>query len=86
MMFPRTHIGILLLATGFSSGCDWFPSGENGDSSPTLPPLTSLRRESLEHPLVLSPFGGDGRCFYNIIRDEKLQSYHQIGYPREVWP
>lgn len=45
MTYPRTRLGILLLATGFSSGCDWFPPGENGDSSPTLPALTSFPDE-----------------------------------------
>lgn len=72
------------------------PQGERAvmhatnDGVPTtdvrLPQGWTLRRETLDTPLVLFPFGGEGKCFYNIIRDEKLQSYHQLAYPREVWP
>ena len=60
------------------------------DGAPTLdvvlPPGWSLRRETLAEPLVLEPFGGDGQCFYNIIRDSKLQSYHQVKFPGHTYP
>ncbi len=72
------------------------PSGERAvmhatnDGVPTvevrLPAGWSLRRETLSAPLVLEPFGGEGKCFYNIIRDEKLQSYHQFRYAGAMWP
>jgi hypothetical protein len=35
---------------------------------------------------VLHPFGGANACFYNILRDEKMQSYHQIRYPGPTYP
>ncbi len=53
-----------------------------------LPVGWSLARRTLTEPLVLHPFGGgDGeRCFYNIIRDQRAQSYHQIAYARSSYP
>jgi hypothetical protein len=51
-----------------------------------IPDGWTLHQETLAAPLVLEPFGGDGRCFYNVIRDEKLQSYHQYRYAGETWP
>ena len=60
------------------------------DGHPTLavrlPDGWTLTREALSGELVVHPFGGDGRCFYNIIRDELQQSYHQISYAKPFYP
>lgn len=60
------------------------------DGKPTmdvkLPPGWSLRQEALAAPLVLHPFGGGDACYYNIIRDHRAQSYHQIAYPGPRYP
>lgn len=52
----------------------------------TLPAGWTLTREELDDDLVLHPFGGGDRCFYNIIRDEFQQSYHQIAYAKATYP
>jgi hypothetical protein len=72
------------------------PNGEvavmhaTADGNPTteveLPAGWSVARESLADELVVHPFGGDGACFYNIIRDHRLQSYHQIAYAGARYP
>ena len=51
-----------------------------------LPPGWTLRKETLTTPLSVTPFGGPGECFYNVIRDSRLQSYHQLKYPEERYP
>ena len=51
----------------------------------TLPAGWTLKKEVLATPLVLRPFGGDA-CFYNIIRDHTLQSYHQFNYAKPQYP
>jgi hypothetical protein len=60
------------------------------DGKPTtevaLPPGWSLRETVLAEPLVIHPFGGATACFYNILRDAKSQSYHQIRYPGPSYP
>lgn len=76
-----------------------FLSGPNGEKAimhatsngvPTtnvvLPDGWTLNRETLAVPLTVHPFGGGDRCFYNIIRDSKLQSYHQITYSGPSYP
>ena len=72
------------------------PNGERAvmhataDGQPTLdvslPAGWSLKREVLASPLVLHPFGGGDECFYNVIRDHKLQSYHQLAYAGSQYP
>lgn len=72
------------------------PQGEvavmhaTADGHPTLdvrlPEGWTLRQETLAEPLVVHPFGGGDACFYNIIRDHRLQSYHQISYAKAVYP
>ena len=73
------------------------PDGERAiqhaaaDGSPpttdvSLPDGWSLSQETLAEPLVVYPFGGPGECYYNIIRDEKAQAYHQIGYAKSSYP
>ena len=72
------------------------PDGERAimhatsDGNPTtdvdLPDGWTLTREALDGDLVVRPFGGGDDCFYNIIRDEKAQSYHQIAYAGARYP
>lgn len=51
-----------------------------------LPEGWFLSKETLTTPLVLHPFGGPGFCYYNIIRDQLAQSYHQIKYAKAMYP
>jgi hypothetical protein len=72
------------------------PAGEKAimhatsDGVPTtdvvLPSGWTLTKETLTTPLAVHPFGGTDRCFYNIIRDSKLQSYHQLTYAGVTYP
>lgn len=72
------------------------PNGERAvmhataDGNPTtdvkLPAGWSLEKETLSAPLVVHPFGGNSECFYNIIRDARLQSYHQLSYAGPTYP
>ena len=77
----------------------WFlvgPSGEravmhateaaepSGDVS--LPDGWALEQETLTEPLVLHPFGGEGDCYYNILRDHRVQAYHQFEYAGASFP
>lgn len=52
----------------------------------TLPEGWTLSKETLESPLVVHPFGGGDRCFYNVIRDHRQQSYHQISFAGSTYP
>jgi hypothetical protein len=56
------------------------------DVNVSLPQGYSITQEALTEPLVLHPFGGGDECYYNIIRDEKAQSYHQIGFEGATYP
>ncbi len=51
-----------------------------------LPDGWSLSKQTLEEPLVVHPFGGEGGCYYNVIRDGLDQSYHQIAYSGSTYP
>jgi hypothetical protein len=52
----------------------------------TLPSGWQLHEETLSAPLVLHPFGGGDACYYNVLRDAKMQSYHQFRYAGPVYP
>jgi hypothetical protein len=52
----------------------------------SLPSGWTLTKETLAAPLIVHPFGGGDRCFYNVIRDSKLQSYHQLKYAGATYP
>jgi hypothetical protein len=60
------------------------------DGMPTtdvvLPTGWTLTTQTLASPLTVHPFGGGDRCFYNVIRDSKLQSYHQLSYAGATYP
>jgi len=73
------------------------PNGEEavlhasaGSKAPTtdveLPDGWSIERRTLDQPLTIHPFGGEGECFFNVIRDELAQSYHQIAYAGDTYP
>ena len=72
------------------------PNGEKAimhataDGNPTtdvpLPAGWTLSKETLAAPLTVHPFGGGSACFYNIIRDSKQQSYHQLTYAAPQYP
>lgn len=72
------------------------PSGERAvmhataDGTPTmevtLPAGWQLEKQALSAPLVVHPFGGGNECLYNVIRDHKLQSYHQLSYAGPRYP
>ncbi|MDX2009233.1 MAG: hypothetical protein SFW67_03535 [Myxococcaceae bacterium] len=77
----------------------WFLDGPNGERAimhatadgtvkedVQLPDGWTLKKETLATPLVLRPFGGGDACFFNIIRDAALQSYHQFKYAKPQYP
>ena len=39
------------------------------DLSVVLPTGWSVKNMSIENPLVVSPFGGENECYYNILGD-----------------
>jgi hypothetical protein len=55
-------------------------------TGPQLPAGWKLEQKTISEPLVLNPHGGAGHCYYNIIRDNLVQSYHQYVYAGQRWP
>ncbi|NJL95009.1 MAG: hypothetical protein HC915_15445 [Anaerolineae bacterium] len=55
-------------------------------TGPQLPEGWTLTAREISEPLVLLPFGGGDHCYYNVVRDNLVQSYHQIAYADEVYP
>ncbi|GAB4520743.1 MAG: hypothetical protein OHK0046_31370 [Anaerolineae bacterium] len=53
---------------------------------PELPEGWTLQAVTIDEPLVLLPFGGGDECYYNVIRDNLVQAYHQIEYAGEQYP
>lgn len=53
---------------------------------PTLPEGWSLRAVEIDEALTLLPFGGGDDCYYNVLRDNLVQSYHQITYADDTYP
>jgi hypothetical protein len=51
-----------------------------------LPAGWQLAEKSIGEPFVIEPVGGGEACYYNILRDNLLQSYHQYVYVGERWP
>lgn len=56
------------------------------DLNPALPAGWTLTERTLTEPLALLPFGGGDDCYYNVVRDNLLQSYHQFQYAGERYP
>ncbi len=53
---------------------------------PQLPAGWTLTEREITEPLVLQPFGGGDSCYYNVIRDNLVQSYHQYAYAEAQYP
>lgn len=60
------------------------------DGNPTteveLPDGWTLQKRTLSDPFVISPNGDNNGCYYNIVRDHKLQSYHQYAFASAQFP
>ncbi len=81
------------------TGAAWFLVGPAGElavmhateaaeptDEVTLPPGWRLEQRTLAEPLVVHPFGTGDDCYYNIIRDHRVQAYHQIGFAGPTYP
>lgn len=55
-------------------------------TGPELPPGWTLTERTIDEPLELLPFGGGDECYYNVVRDNLVQSYHQYAYAGEQYP
>jgi hypothetical protein len=53
---------------------------------PILPAGWTLTERILDEPLELLPFGGGTTCYYNIVRDNLVQAYHQYVYADDTYP
>ncbi len=51
-----------------------------------LPNGWQLQAKTISEPLVIEPVGDGDDCYYNILRDNLLQSYHQYVYAGPSWP
>jgi hypothetical protein len=56
------------------------------DLDPSLPKGWTLAARTIDAPLVLLPSGGGDSCYYNIVRDNLVQSYHQVSFAGERYP
>jgi hypothetical protein len=56
------------------------------DTTATLPSGWSLKKVTLNEPLIISPFGGGNECYYNIVGDNLGQGYHQYVFADAVYP
>lgn len=60
------------------------------DGTPTLDPELpdgwTITERQIDEPLVLQPFGGGTDCYYNVVRDNLVQSYHQYQYAGDIYP
>lgn len=50
-----------------------------------LPAGWQLRQVAISEPLTIQPRGA-GHCYYNIVRDANLQSYHQYHFADATFP
>lgn len=56
------------------------------DLTPALPEGWTLSERTITEPLELLPHGGGNACYYNIVRDNLVQSYHQFAYAEDTYP
>ncbi len=56
------------------------------DIDAVLPAGWTLNERTIDEPLILLPFGGGDSCYYNIVRDNLVQSYHQYAYAGDTYP
>jgi hypothetical protein len=61
---------------------------ENGTQTTdvVLPAGWDLEIVSLNEPLIVTPFGNDEDCYFNIVVDHLGQGYHQFIYSGDVYP
>ena len=61
---------------------------ENGvqTTNVSLPQDWTLELVSLNEPLIITPFGNEGDCYFNILVDHLGQGYHQYMYADDVFP
>lgn len=59
---------------------------EKPDLSVNLPNGWTLDKVNISQALIISGFGGENNCFYNIIRDNLGQGYHQYIYANSSYP
>lgn len=55
-------------------------------TGPSLPVGWTLREREISEPLVLLPFGGGDDCYYNVVRDNLVQAYHQYAFADAQYP
>lgn len=60
-------------------------TGEPDLDRPTLPEGWGLEVRTIDEPLELNPRGAGGHCYFPILRDDTLQSYHQFRYDGPAW-
>lgn len=60
--------------------------GQPKTAEPQLPAGWTLTERTITEPLMLLPFGGGNDCYYNIVRDNIVQSYHQYEYAGDRYP
>jgi hypothetical protein len=60
--------------------------GQPKTAEPALPDGWTLTAQTISEPLVLLPFGGGDQCYYNVVRDNLVQSYHQVAYAQAQYP
>jgi hypothetical protein len=51
-----------------------------------LPEGFTLQHLTLDTPLVITPFGESGDCYFNIVGDHLGQGYHQYQYGADRYP
>ncbi|MBC8162244.1 MAG: hypothetical protein H7Z42_13620 [Roseiflexaceae bacterium] len=61
-------------------------TGTPDTSTVQLPSGWQLQAKTIDATLVIEPVGGDNGCYYNIVRDNLVQSYHQYVYAGAQWP
>jgi hypothetical protein len=54
--------------------------------SVVLPINWTLRKISISEPLIVTPFGSENDCYFNILRDSLGQGYHQYAYAGKFYP
>jgi hypothetical protein len=59
--------------------------GQPDLDSVTLPAGWTLTQTEISQPLTIQP-RGEGHCYYNILRDNQVQSYHQYIFADETFP
>ena len=60
-------------------------TGEPNLADVSLPAGWTLAEVPISEPLTIQP-RGEGHCYYNILRDNILQSYHQYVFADETFP